>query len=294
MSAKHSLKYTIKQILAHNKDGSFATQGDRKTLLMRFVEDLYQTQLKLRNIHCLRQKHIEAVVQYWQQKHLSNATIKNRMAALRWLTQKINKPNLIPKHNQQLNIGKRNYLPTHNKAIHNPDFSNITDPFIKASLALQAHFGLRRSESIKIIPSLAYQPGDTHLKLQGSWCKNGRPREIPIRTEAQRACLAQAIDIASQTKYQSLIPSHKNFKQQRDHYDKTIQRAGFKNLHGLRHAYAQQRYLELTGFAAPIAGGPSRKSLTPEQKALDKQARFIITKLLGHSRVSVVRNYCGS
>ena len=32
---------------------------------------------------------------------------------------------------------------------------------------------------------------------------------------------------------------------------------------GLRHAYAQERYQELTGWAAPAAGGPSASDLTP-------------------------------
>jgi hypothetical protein len=40
-------------------------------------------------------------------------------------------------------------------------------------------------------------------------------------------------------------------------------------MHGLRHAYAQNRYEELTGWSAPAAGGPASKSLTLKQREID-------------------------
>ena len=61
-------------------------------------------------------------------------------------------------------------------------------------------------------------------------------------------------------------------------------------MHGLRHAYAQSRYAELTGWPAPAAGGPTVKALTPEQKAIDQQARLTISQELGHERPQVVGN----
>ena len=39
-----------------------------------------------------------------------------------------------------------------------------------------------------------------------------------------------------------------------------------KNCHGLRHAYAQTRYKELTGLEAPINGGPAKKQRSTRQK----------------------------
>src|SRR5690554_6958462 len=52
----------------------------------------------------------------------------------------------------------------------------------------------------------------------------------------------------------SLIPLHKNYIQQ-------------------RHVYAQARYLVLTGWKAPAAGGPSTQQLTPAQRGQDQVAR---------------------
>lgn len=45
----------------------------------------------------------------------------------------------------------------------------------------------------------------------------------------------------------SLIPSHRNYRQQLRIYEGQTIRAGLSRMHGLRHAYAQRRYEELTG-----------------------------------------------
>jgi hypothetical protein len=41
-------------------------------------------------------------------------------------------------------------------------------------------------------------------------------------------------------------------------------------MYSLRHAYAQNRYEELTRWKCPAAGGPETKTLTPEQRELDR------------------------
>jgi hypothetical protein len=64
-------------------------------------------------------------------------------------------------------------------------------------------------------------------------------------------------------------------------------------MHGLRHAYAEARFLELTGFPAPSAGGPSRSQLTPLQQALDEDARLAISGELGHHREGITAAYLG-
>jgi hypothetical protein len=64
-------------------------------------------------------------------------------------------------------------------------------------------------------------------------------------------------------------------------------------MHGLRHAYAQNRYEELTGWRAPTAGGPDSKSLSPEQREIDREARLTISRELGHEREAVSAAYLG-
>ncbi len=189
-----------------------------------------------------------------------------------------------------MNIGRRSSTPKRNRSILNPNFSMIKNTHILVSLELQRVFGLRREESLKIKPHLA-DKGD-RLELFPTWCKGGRSRIIPIRTAEQRYWLEQAKQVVGKFG-NSLIPEKKSYIQQRRRYDYEVFQSGLRNLHGLRHAYAQQRYEELTGWEAPINGGPKSHELTPQQKEIDYQARMILSEELGHSREQITVNYCG-
>jgi site-specific recombinase XerC len=290
MSVKSKLKYSLFQVLKHDGMGSLNTKYDRRSLLLSFIKDINELGFKIIHINDLKTKHVAAAVALWQKNTLSNSTIKNRLSALRRLAEFIKKPTLVPTNNQ-LHVGARKYKSDINRAVVNPDFSRITNSYIKASLELQRVFGLRREESLKIKPHMA-DKGDK-LELMPSWCKGGRGRTIPIRTQEQRDCLEQA-------KYEvgeygnSLIPVTTNYIKHRYVYCKQTMRGGLSNLHGLRHAYAQARYKELTGWEAPINGGPKSKELTPAQKEIDHAARMILTEELGHGRAQIVANYISS
>jgi len=156
------------------------------------------------------------------------------------------------------------------------------------SLELQRAFGLRREEAIKFAPSYADQ-GD-HLLLKASWTKGGKARTIPVRTLDQREVLDRAHRLAGGG---SLIPSDRNYRQQLRVYERHTANAGLSKLHGLRHQYAQDRYEELNGWKAPAAGGPPARALSAEKRALDREARLIISRELGHERPGVVAVYCG-
>lgn len=187
-------------------------------------------------------------------------------------------------------IPARQYVAKTNRAVINPDFSRISDPYVKVSLELQRVFGLRREEAMKIKPHEADK--GNQLYLQASWCKGGRERFVPIRTEEQRYWMEEAKKRAGQPS-NSLIPPAKTYVKHKHVYEKQVIRAGLRNMHGMRHAYAQALYKEITGWEPPINGGPAYKKLTQEQKQLDKQARITISSHLGHDREQIVKNYCG-
>jgi integrase len=157
------------------------------------------------------------------------------------------------------------------------------------SLELQQAFGLRREESIKFIPS--YADKEDHLILKKSWTKGGKARTLPIRTEAQREVLDRARKLAGKG---SLIPSTRNYVQQLRIYEGHTLRAGLSKMHGLRHAYAQRRYEELTSWKSPAAGGPPTNSLTRDQRDRNHHARLIVSRELGHERRQVVSVYLGT
>jgi hypothetical protein len=111
-----------------------------------------------------------------------------------------------------------------------------------------------------------------------------------VRTEGQRNVLDRAHRL---TGFGSLIPSNRNYVHQVRVYEGNTLRAGLSQMHGLRHAYAQNRYQELTGWKAPAAGGPDSKILTPGHREIDREARLTISQELGHGREAVTGAYLG-
>ncbi|MGH8605179.1 MAG: integrase, partial [Gammaproteobacteria bacterium] len=86
----------------------------------------------------------------------------------------------------------------------------------------------------------------------------------------------------------------RNYDARRRVYEAQTRKAGLSKMHGLRHEYAQRRYAELTGWEAPVRGGPSSRDLNEEQKRIDREARLIISHELGHERIQVTAIYCGA
>ncbi len=165
----------------------------------------------------------------------------------------------------------------------------IADPCTALSLRLQAAFGLRREESIKLIPAWADR-GD-HLLLKASWTKGGRERAIPIRTLEQRQLIDEAKTLANG---RSLVaPGYRSYRDYLNHFRYQCARAGIHKVHGHRHFYAQARYQELTGWACPARGGPTMKQFSATQKTLDREARLTISHELGHGREQITAVYLG-
>lgn len=291
MSIKSQLQQSIYSVLKHNRDGSYETQASRKHVLYQVTKEL-AGKYGLKSMQGLKQKHVKHLNELWMQSGLKIATIKNRNSHLRWLCGKLGKTDVVLP-NEKLGIGKREYVNNHiNKAIdiNQVDFSNLNNHRIVVQLHLQRHLGLRREEVIKIKPYQADK--GSHIELQPSWCKGGRGRIVPILTPEARHWLIEAKKLVENPRH-SLIPTDKNYIQYRHHYDKQIKLIGIKHAHGLRHAYAQTRYRELTGWNCPKCGGLTSKQLTFKQKALDKETRLIISEELGHSRVQITVNYLG-
>ena len=186
------LNHELKQLCSRNRDGSFATQAGRERILTLIANQLREMGFVNMRSQSLKPRHVEKLVERWTAEGLSTGTIKNRMAELRWWAEKIGKTNIVAKSNDVYGIADRRYVTNVSKArdLTSGDLAKITDPYTRASLQLQAAFGLRREESLKIQPGWADR-GDT-LVLKDSWTKGGRSREIPIRTAEQRRVLDEA------------------------------------------------------------------------------------------------------
>ena len=292
------LEHKILQICNRNRDGSHATQANRKSILSMCVEQLGQAGYKVNELkpHDLKGRHINALVKCWQNDGVSVGTMKNRLSALRWLAEKIDNKGLV-KSNDELGIGKRQYVTNENKSIDLTDVKKVDlsklSPHVALSTELQKEFGLRREEAMKFQPSYAlagFPPATADkIMIKPSWSKGGRYREIPITNDRQRELLGRVQALAGNG---SLIPADKSYRQHKNTFEYETRQAGIGQTHGLRHLYAQNRYYELTGWQCPAVGGVRELSLN--EKEMDKQARLQISEELGHGRLQITGVYLGS
>ena len=277
---------------ANNREGSAGTQANRASHLHIMARELSEMGYRHLSPGNFKRKHLDALVRHWLEKELAIVTIKGRMSTVRWLAAKIGKPNLVPRTNAELGIPDRSHGAKHSKAFRlTPEMlEQVPSPYVRISLAFEEKFGMRREEATKIRPHEADQ-GDS-LVLQGSWCKGRRQREVPIRTPEQRDLVERARELARTTPERSLIPTA-TYYQHINVYERQTYKAGIRPPHGLRHAYAQARYEELTGWPCPLAGGPSTRDLPSREKALDERARRVISAEMGHGREQITVTYLG-
>ena len=284
-----SAKFSINELVKKSRVHSYASKADMRCMLFRCIKDLHELGYKVGHVNGLQAKHIYFLVEHWKSKGKNPASIYKRCSWKYF--------NFIKPDNAAYNIDKRTYISTINKAIHQIDLSKCTDPHIRLSLEGQAVFGLRREESMKFILSLANS--EKLLHIMPSWAKGGIGRSVPITNDAQRQWLNKVAELVQPG--ESLIPRDRSYKQHLSHYRAQTKLMGVCKLHGLRHAYAQRRYKEITqfydpngqGFVCPIDGGKQYKAMTDTEKSIDRLARQAISQALGHSRINIVKCYIG-
>ena len=291
------LDYQLVQLCKDNRKESKATTANRRAMFRLFAKQLEENGYNIRKMtpHDLKGRHVNKLLEQWRKDGISTATIKNRMSALRWWAKEINNEGAV-KSNVELNIERRVFVTNESKAIslENIDLSKI-DENIAQSLRLQDSFGLRREESMKFQPEFALDgqwiDNAKYIVLKPTWTKGKRGRTIPISNENQRKELRKAYALA-QKNGGSMIPKEKSYKAHKSNFEAVTHALGVGQTHGLRHGYAQTRYLELMCFPCPAVGG--FRSLTSEEIAKDKEIRMLISEELGHSRINITSVYLGS
>lgn len=292
-----SARFSINELVKLTNGHAYASQADMRHMLFRCIKDLHELGFKISHIKGLGPKHIYALVTHWKQQGKNPATIKNYLSKLRKTANLLGNPKLVKPDNTAYQIENRSYALIYNKAIHQIDLTQCMDPHIRLSLQGQALFGLRREESMKFTLSKAHF-GYT-LKIMPSWTKGGIGRTLTITNDAQRLWLNKVAQLVQPG--ESLIPPDRTYKQHLNQYQAQTKLMGINKPHGLRHAYAQRRYTELTqlfdsnqqGLICPIAGGKKFKEMNALEKTMDRRARQIISRELGHSRIAITKIYLG-
>lgn len=163
-----------------------------------------------------------------------------------------------------------------------------------AVLGIARDFGLRKEEAmlLKIDTALRQAEKTGFINIQEG-TKGGRTvdRFVPV-TPNGKASLLTAKDAAKGK--ENLIPEGKSMKQFRayveHHAAPALKEHTGDHIHNLRAAYACQRYEEITGHPAPVVTDGIRTA----DKAIDQEARQVISRELGHERTAVMVSYIGS
>ena len=173
------LNYDLKRLQAAHDDGSHGMRTARSYALAQIADTLHDLGFKGVRAAGLKRKHVVALVGEWKRQGRSVGTMKNRMAHVRWWANRIGRPGVVPS-NGALGIANREYVTNEDKSVVlGPDkLALVTDAHVAMALRMEAAFGLRREEAIKLTP--ARDDRGDRIRLKGSTTKGGRPREVPI------------------------------------------------------------------------------------------------------------------
>lgn len=299
MTERHKTEYQIKQILKYNRDGSPDKQSARHQNLMRCVTELRARGYSARwDVHKLGKKEVSRLVHDWREKGLSHRTVANRLADIRWLASKINRSEFIPS-NKDAGVGLRQNQPGfgENKAERlEQRHLDKMDERMRLVNELKAEFGLREKEALKFQHRTATTESEKYIRLQGSWCKGGRPRVVEITNDRQRHLLERVQQHQTAHREKSMIPKNQTYLTYKKEVQAKSTELGIKG-HQFRHQWAQDRFAEVSGgIQAPLAGGPSYSELSEKEQALWNKAAKRVNEELGHGkgREDITATYIGA
>ena len=274
------LNYDLKQLCRHNRDGSYATQADREHILDLIADQLHEMGFRHMHAQSLKPKHVEKLVERWLAEELSPGTIKNRMSALRWWAREDRQGEHRRAHQRRLRhpgSGVRHQHLAKQRSSTWTSSSKFRTPCIQMSLRLQAAFGLRREESIKIVPAWADR-GD-RAGAQG-FLEQGRAGDARFpsapRSSGNSSTRRRRSPRARVWSRRATPPTATICK----HFRYECERVGIHAFHGHRHFYAQVRYQELTGWAVPGARRPDVKAAhaASRRKSIARRGRRSATR----------------
>jgi hypothetical protein len=291
----HNTDFQLKQILKYNKDGSQNTRQTRYQNLMRFIKHLQENRgyAKQWSLHKIGKKEVHRYVHDLKNKGLAHRTIENYLKDVRWLATKLNREELIPS-NRECGLKNREYN-NENKATRlTQDHLKTMDQRMQLINRLKAEFGLREKEALKFGHKFATAK-EGRIQLKSNWCKNGRPRSMEIVNDRQVQLLQEIAVFQEKNGDYSMIPHEMKFSTYRNYVQEHSHDIGIHG-HGLRHQWAQDRFLQLSGMDCPIAGGPQYSNLSTEEKNRWDLAAAIVNQELGHGkdRLDITATYIGS
>ncbi|MEX1330621.1 MAG: integrase domain-containing protein [Desulfobacterales bacterium] len=296
-----------------NKHGSTKTRHNHIKESRRFVKTVRDLGYGVKRWKNITNKHVQQAVDEWKKKGLQTATIKEYLSGVRTVC-RLYGNNRIATANSVFGIENRVYVDNRDKSLPQEVYSRVVtelkksgksdDNRVAAQLQLERYLGLRAEEACKFKSHQALMTDGRVFVQHGT--KGGRERILHEVAEKGMEAIRYANELSG---INNLIPSGYSEKQWIQKYYRIIRANGITkkacgaSSHGCRHAYAQDRYEEITGIKAPckfeskeefrknavkIAGQGWRK--------LNQDARQIVKAELGHGpdRDDVVSQYLGA
>ena len=280
----------------------FNVREEAKLIAADFKELGYKVNTKFQSPTMITAQDFKNLVNFWKEtKGYKEGTIENKVTALRHILKVCGNKTDVSNKELGLQSKERDILNTQNenrgcRALQESSINSVKDNSIKAAIKLIESYGLRKDESLHATWALSKGreiSKDGILSLQGSWCKNGRPRSFQMSDGG--IALKQAGELVKGFKIEGKIEQFRS-KLEREFDKKHLKKiTGDLSLrpHGLRHNYAQGRYLSITGLTAPAAGGLGYKDMNKEQKGIYNNACGVIAGEMGHTRPEISRTYVG-
>ena len=258
------------------------------------ARDLIQVGLKKNgSAKNITAENIQSVVQSWQERGLAVGTIQNKMTVFRQILSAAQ--NKISISNAQLGINSgRDVLNSANidkscrlSEAQLSQVNQLNDKTVASAIKLAAAYGLRRDESLRVVHALTLNHSvvtDGKLNIKAGWGKGSRPRSFEMRDGGQtlRTVAQEVVGLKIQGRIE-------NF---RNRFENVVKKLDIKP-HGLRHAYIQDRYKDISNMTAPSAGGLKYAEMSDKQREIYHNACKAISPEIGHTRESIIRTYVG-
>ena len=282
--------------------GSKKTIHNSKRQASLFVDALRDMGFGVEKWTNVSNRHVAEVVDYWQNEELLTSTIKTYLSGVRAVCRAYGNDK-IHTDNSQFGLPHRQYVTNVNKATGQGAYERVVSELsgsgderqerLALMLEYQREFGMRFEESTKFNPLRDVSDGHVCIHVG---TKGGRPRWIPIQSEEQQEVLDRAVQSGFYgSPKDSLIPPDAREEQWRGYCYRTAREHGLSKaedgtMHGLRHAYAQERFTELTGFAPPVHfeskeayEAQAEQAAGPTWRDKEELARCVVREELGHS-----------
>lgn len=275
------------KVRRHCRQGSYKTRERYYEGYKRFLRYLADT-YKLQKIANISGKHLGSYVKYLQEKELSASTIKTDLAAIRYFHNQMPYAKYELPHNDVLELERRSFR-GHDRTWTDWEFYYLVAETQKvgldrytAALYLARYMGLRIHEVFKIdtaIVNAAFKSGLMTIKGKG-----GLQRDIPLDSRVEYLLKnlmvitrpGQKLFVSSERKTHNAIKELQQYIA-----DTRIPDNGQPDhvitFHGLRHNFACETYMRLTG----------------EGKS-PRDAKRQISKWMGHRRIEIVDIYLAS